>query len=153
MTTASHTGTSTVFMPRNLSRSSASSCRPARPGAAAGPDAVTTSRPVWPRQVRRAGSVGAEPEKRNVVEVGLADAVHLWCGDFDDEHLGEELDLCAKQVAGVADGAVFLQADRDVDVRCDTVVAWVVGEGAAAESFDIGQVDLGPHGCVRVVEL
>lgn len=33
------------------------------------------------------------------------------------------------------------------------LVGLVPGEGAAAEGFDVGQVDLGPHGCVRVVKL
>lgn len=97
-------------------------------------------------------AVRSEAQEWHVVEVGLADAVHLWRGYFDDEHFGEELNGGAEQVAGVADGAVFLEADRDVDVWGDLVVDGVEGEGATAERFDVGQVDLGPHWGVGVVE-
>jgi hypothetical protein len=57
-----------------------------------------------------------EAEEWHVVEVGFAHAVNLWRGDFDDEHFGEKLDCGAEQVAGVAGGAVFLEADRDVEL-------------------------------------
>jgi hypothetical protein len=41
---------------------------------------------------------------------------------LDDEHFSEELDGGAEQMAGVAGGAVFLEADRDVDVWGNLVV-------------------------------
>lgn len=96
--------------------------------------------------------VGSELHERNVVEVGLADAVHRRVVDFDDQHFGEELDLGAEQVAGVAGCAVFLEADGDVNVGCDPLVGLVPGEGAATESFDVGEVDSCPHGRVGVVD-
>jgi hypothetical protein len=98
-------------------------------------------------------AVRFEAQKGDIVEVRLADTVHLWRGDFDDEHFGEELDGGTEQVTGVADGTVFLEADRDVNVRGDLVVDRIVGQGAATEGFDVGQVDLGPHRGLGVIEL
>jgi hypothetical protein len=45
-------------------------------------------------------AVGYEAQEWDVVEIELADAAHLWAGDFDDEHFDEELDGGAEQVAG-----------------------------------------------------
>ncbi|GAA3457998.1 hypothetical protein GCM10018963_00110 [Saccharothrix longispora] len=58
-----------------------------------------------------------------------------------------------QQVAGVAGGAVFLEADGDVDVGVNLVIGLVVGEGAAAEGLDVGEVDLGPDRRLGVVQL
>ena len=68
---------------------------------------------VWLRVAGR-----HELKRGHVVEVGGRGSVHGGVGDLDDEHLGEELDRCSQQMTGVAGGAVFLEADRDVDVRC-----------------------------------
>src|SRR6266498_5475519 len=56
-------------------------------------------------------------------------------------------------MAGVCGGAVLLEPDRDVDVRQDRLFGLVVGDGAAAERFDVGQVHAGPDRRLRVVEL
>jgi hypothetical protein len=42
-------------------------------------------------------AIRSEAQEGDVVEIALADAVHLWAGDFDDEHFGEELDGGAEQ--------------------------------------------------------
>jgi hypothetical protein len=52
----------------------------------------------------------------------------------------------------VAGGAVFLEADRDVNVGCYSAACLFVGEGAAAECLDVGQVERRPDRCLGVVE-
>ena len=56
-------------------------------------------------------------------------------------------------MAGVPSGTVLFEADRDVDVGVNLAVGFVVGEGAAAERFDIGEVDLGPDRCLGILKL
>ncbi|MFT7837702.1 hypothetical protein Q5530_16330 [Saccharothrix sp. BKS2] len=111
------------------------------------------SRPVASGRVGVEVLLWAEVQLWDVVEVGVAAAQQCGAGDLDDEHLGEELDLCSQQVAGAAGGAAFLEADRDVDVGVDLVVGLVEGEGAATEGFDVGQVDFRPDRCFGVGQL
>jgi hypothetical protein len=48
---------------------------------------------------------------------------------------------------------VCLEADGQVDVRLECVGVGVVGDGAAAEGFDVREVNLRPDGSIRVVEV
>jgi len=72
-------------------------------------------------------------------------ACHLGCIDLDNDHLGEELDRRGEQVASVRCGGVFLAPDRCVDVGQDSV-ALILGDRAASEGLDVGDVDLRPDG-------
>jgi hypothetical protein len=44
---------------------------------------------------------------------------------------------------------VCLEADGQVDVRLECVGVGVVGDGAAAEGFDVREVNLRPDGSIR----
>lgn len=77
----------------------------------------------------------AETQERYVVQVGIAFAAKAWPGQFDEEYLGEKLDLGREEVAGVRCGAVLFEADGYVDVRQYPALGLVVGDGSAAEGF------------------
>lgn len=56
-------------------------------------------------------------------------------------------------MTGVAEGRAFLEPEAGVNVRQDAAGLGVVAKGAAAEGFDVGEVDLGPDGGTGVGEL
>jgi hypothetical protein len=71
-------------------------------------------------------------KQRDAVELGVRLPPHHRGGDLDDEHFREKLDLRAKQMATVSDGAVLLESDGAVDVRLYLVAVrvtagWFIG--------------------------
>ncbi len=91
--------------------------------------------------------------RSDVIERGVSGPGHGRGGDLDEDHLDQELDAGIDQVAGVAVGSAFLQPERDVDVRQDAPGLMVLGDGAAAERFGVGEMHFGPDRSVWVVEL